>query len=127
LFFHILAALSWMPAWAGMTKKRDVPQKILIIFHHHFSTNTSLMPNAEKNLSPEAGAERSRMEFIDGHPVCGACLSGNHEHPMTEEAQKEKRSDCKNTGKIGGQEYQCHCGHGGWCEDKKWQTWDEDR
>lgn len=80
--------------------------------------------NPEKEL-PGLESEQSKMEFVDGHPICDKCLAGEHEHPMTDEVREEKRGDCKKVGTIDGKEYQCHCGHGDWCIGGKWEAWEE--
>jgi len=67
------------------------------------------------------------MEMVAGHPVCRQCIDGKHDHPIdNEKAMESMRSDCKNTGKIDVQRFQCHCGMGGFCKEGKWEEWPDE-
>ncbi|MDA2936082.1 hypothetical protein MYX06_02600 [Patescibacteria group bacterium AH-259-L05] len=81
------------------------------------------MPYNPEELSSTLESEPSRMEFVDGHPICGKCLSDNHEHPFADEAHGKGLVDCKNADVIDGKPYQCHCGLEGWYKNKKWVSW----
>ena len=54
------------------------------------------MSSPEQSLSNLESDFLKRMERIEGHPICGECLSGNHDHLLTKEAIEQKQSDCKN-------------------------------
>jgi len=67
-------------------------------------------------------SEKSKeMKFIEGHPICRECLNASHGHSI----EPGERHDCKNTGKISGKTYQCHCGFGGVVQDGEWHSWEE--
>ncbi len=86
-----------------------------------FDSRISLkMKEGESQFKPAFEGE-GEMRFVEGHPVCGKCLRGAHNHSL----EAGERHDCKNVDAIEGKKYQCHCGFGGICKDGKWQNWEE--
>lgn len=84
--------------------------------------------NPEQSLQ-ENKIENPKMELIQNHPICGECQSDIHKHPMPDGAKQGEpmeRADCKNEGKINGENKQCHCGFGGWYINKEWVSWKDE-